>query len=123
MNTINRGTKSHTTGLAAIIFLSLLTVWVATPSWSGATTYYVSPSGSDSNPGTQVSPWGTIQKAANTMVAGDTTLVMDGTYVHGYIRFATSGTSSQPITLKAQNKWGAIISSTSGCLPQIGLEA
>jgi len=124
MNTINRGTKSHTTGLAAIIFLSLLTSWIATPSWSGATTYYVSPSGSDSNPGTQVSPWLTIQKAANMMVAGDTAIVTDGTYVSsGSISFNTSGTVTQPITLKAQNKWGAILSTAPGCLPQISLLA
>jgi len=30
-----------------------------------AAEYYVSPTGSDSNPGTQASPWGTVQKAAS----------------------------------------------------------
>jgi hypothetical protein len=42
--------------------------------------YYVSTSGSDSNPGTFSSPWRTIQKAANTMVAGDTVEIRTGTY-------------------------------------------
>lgn len=34
--------------------------------------YYVSPSGSDANPGTETQPWQTIQKATETLVAGDT---------------------------------------------------
>ncbi len=46
----------------------------------GAHTYYVSPAGSDANPGTQALPWKTIQKAANTLAAGDTVLIRAGTY-------------------------------------------
>ncbi|MGH8652475.1 MAG: cellulase family glycosylhydrolase, partial [Gammaproteobacteria bacterium] len=44
---------------------------------SGAT-YYVDtnhPSASDSNPGTEVLPWKTIQKPANMLVAGDTVYI------------------------------------------------
>lgn len=47
---------------------------------SPGTTYYVSPTGSDSNPGTEAQPWRTIQKAADTLVAGDTVCVKAGTY-------------------------------------------
>jgi chitodextrinase len=44
-------------------------------------TYYVDgTTGNDSNPGTQALPWKTIQKAANTMQAGDTVNVNAGTY-------------------------------------------
>ena len=46
-----------------------------------AATYYVATSGNDSNPGTQASPWRTIQKAANTANSGDTVQVDLGTYV------------------------------------------
>ena len=42
--------------------------------------YYVAKNGSDSNPGTEALPWLTIQKAVNSMSAGDTTLVKAGTY-------------------------------------------
>jgi hypothetical protein len=42
--------------------------------------FYVSPSGSDSNPGTYSRPWRTIQKAANTLVAGQTVKILPGTY-------------------------------------------
>lgn len=42
--------------------------------------YYVSTSGSDSNPGTLACPWRTIQEAANSMSAGDTVEIRAGTY-------------------------------------------
>jgi MYXO-CTERM domain-containing protein len=45
-----------------------------------ATEYYVSPTGSDSNPGTQDSPFATLQKGADTAVAGDTVWIRGGTY-------------------------------------------
>lgn len=43
-------------------------------------TYYVSPGGNDSNPGTEAQPWLTIQKAADTLTAGDTVYIRAGTY-------------------------------------------
>ena len=45
-----------------------------------ANSYYVSTSGNDSNPGTEIQPWRTIQKAANTLIAGDTVFIKAGTY-------------------------------------------
>jgi len=47
-------------------------------------TYYVSPSGIDSNPGTQAQPWRTLQKAANTLVAGETVKILPGTYTEKF---------------------------------------
>jgi MYXO-CTERM domain-containing protein len=59
-----------------------------------AAEYYVAPTGSDSNPGTQASPWGTVQKAADTAVAGDTVWFRGGTYSPSAgIKFSKSGTS------------------------------
>jgi MYXO-CTERM domain-containing protein len=64
-----------------------------------AAEYYVSPTGSDSNPGTQASPWGTVQKAASTAAAGDTVYFRAGTYAittpsgSNGIEFSKSGTS------------------------------
>ncbi|OGS21683.1 MAG: hypothetical protein A2252_11805 [Elusimicrobia bacterium RIFOXYA2_FULL_39_19] len=43
--------------------------------------YYVSPAGLDSHPGTQSSPWQTIQYAVDSIKKGDTVLINDGTYV------------------------------------------
>lgn len=64
-----------------------------------ATTYYVSTSGSNSNPGTSSQPWRTVSYATSKMVAGDTTYVRGGTYNEVTIRFGKSGTQSAPIKL------------------------
>src|SRR5437016_2111645 len=42
--------------------------------------FYVSTTGSDSNPGTVTSPWRTIQHASNSVQAGDTVYVRGGVY-------------------------------------------
>lgn len=78
-------------------------------------TYYVDqghPLASDSNPGTESLPWLTIQKAADTVWAGDTVIVKTGVY-NERITFAngTRGAPGQLITFKAQPRrsvtmWG-----------------
>lgn len=55
-----------------------------------AASYYVATTGSDASPGTEGSPWATIQHAAETMVAGDTVFIRDGVY-NEYIEVANSG--------------------------------
>jgi hypothetical protein len=67
---------------------------------STGTTFYVSTSGSDSNPGTQAQPWRTITKALKTLNPGQRALVRAGTYAEK-IEWSRSGTSSAPITLAA----------------------
>eukprot|EP01029_Cantina_marsupialis_P021090 TRINITY_DN5012_c0_g2_i2.p1 TRINITY_DN5012_c0_g2~~TRINITY_DN5012_c0_g2_i2.p1 ORF type:complete len:3629 (+),score=486.46 TRINITY_DN5012_c0_g2_i2:186-11072(+) len=42
---------------------------------------YVSPGGNDTNEGTQASPFLTIQHALNSVIPGDTIIVMEGTYL------------------------------------------
>ena len=39
------------------------------------------------------------------------------------MNFRNNGTATQPITVKAQNKWQAILSSRLGCAPAIGINA
>jgi hypothetical protein len=67
---------------------SSFTLTVANPT-ATACTLYVSPSGSDSNPGTLPAPWQTVQKAFNSATAGQTVCFRGGTYPQ-YIA-ATSG--------------------------------
>ena len=55
--------------------------------------YYVSPSGNDSNPGTESQPWKTLQKACNTLAPGDTVYVKAGQY-NEKITVNVSGTAS-----------------------------
>jgi hypothetical protein len=69
------------------------TVTIQLPSRSGVT-YYVSTSGNDNNAGTLAAPWRTIQKAANTVQAGDTVQVRAGTYSE-VVTLKTSGNSTQ----------------------------
>ena len=87
-----------------VIVLSLLlsqgTVFLASAAGS---TYYVSTSGSDNNPGTFSSPWRTIQKAANVVTAGDTVYIRGGTYREKITLMNKQGTSSAWITFKPYN--------------------
>ncbi len=54
--------------------------------------YYVSPRGSDANPGTREKPWQTIGKANASLKPGDTVHVLTGTY-HEEVRPKASGTA------------------------------
>ncbi|HEY1255501.1 MAG TPA: right-handed parallel beta-helix repeat-containing protein, partial [Terracidiphilus sp.] len=64
------------------------------------TTYYVSPTGSDTAPGTLTQPFATVQHGVNQMLAGDTLTLRAGNY-HENVTVAASGTASAPITLAA----------------------
>ena len=84
-----------------------------------AATYYVATNGSDSNAGSQTAPFRHLTKAAATATqAGDTVIVMDGTYDNEgvvapnfVVTLYYSGTSGNPITFKAQNRGKAILDS------------
>ncbi|MBS3166413.1 DUF1565 domain-containing protein [Candidatus Woesearchaeota archaeon] len=60
---------------------------------TSGTTYYVSLSGDDNNPGTLAQPWKTIGKANQMLQAGDTVLIHAGTY-NEHIRPINSGTNN-----------------------------
>ncbi len=72
------------------------------PSPALAADYYVSPSGSDSSPGTLSQPFLTIQKAASVMAAGDTAFIRAGIY-RETVTPANSGTQNAPITYMPYN--------------------
>lgn len=73
---------------------------------SHAAVFYVDtndPGAADSNPGTEVQPWKTIQKAADTMTAGDTTMIKGGTYTSAewaVVQPKYSGSAGNYITYK-----------------------
>jgi len=59
-----------------------------------AAEYYVGPTGSDSNPGTQAAPFASLQKANDSAAAGDTIWMRAGTYYSTtQIVLSKSGTS------------------------------
>lgn len=81
---------------------------------SGAT-YYLSPNGSDSNPGTITQPFFTLKKAWSVIAAGDIIYMRGGTYQYSNSQELTgkNGTSSSPITVMAYNGEVPIVSKTS----------
>ena len=62
--------------------------------------YYVSPEGDDSNQGTEAQPWQHIQKAADSLTAGDTVYIKAGTYRERVIP-QNSGEADKYITFAA----------------------
>jgi len=76
-----------------IMFLAIL---LSAPFYAGNVYYVDNATGSDSDPGTQSLPWKTIQKAANTMVAGDKVILKSGKYNERIIE-TTSGSAGNGI--------------------------
>jgi hypothetical protein len=100
-------------------------------------TYYVSTSGSDSNPGTEAQPWRTIGKAGNSVAAGDTVYIRGGSYKE-VVSLSRSGTASLPIKFLAYpgetpivdgdnyrlptSSWGTILTISGSYVQISGLE-
>ena len=131
MNTIKTN-KGPGSGLNLLILLAALLISFCQS--ASAATYYVSPSGSDSNAGSSTQPFRTVAKGTGIAIAGDTVILKNGTYGNeGFISDGTGDTASTPvsiykagtssawITVKAENKWGAVLdcgttsSSSLGC--------
>lgn len=67
-----------------------------------ATTYYVSNSGNNADPGTSDQPFLTIQHATGVVAAGDTVFVRNGSYA-GFDHRTNSGTAGDPIVYYAES--------------------
>src|SRR5262249_13935898 len=80
------------------------------PRPSSGPTFYVSPTGSDTNPGTQDRPFRTIQKAADVVNPGYTVIVEDGVYTFSgsnqcsktVVCLTRGGGAGQLVTFKAR---------------------
>lgn len=85
-----------------MVLLIAILFWLL-PISAHATIYYVATTGSNSNSGTDIdTPFLTIDKCAQLLVAGDTCLVRGGTYSEsGGVRIRWSGTAAAPIRLAA----------------------
>ena len=62
------------------LFVFAVMVFCFLPSPLSATTYYVAPSGNDKNPGSDLKPFLTLQKAADSTFPGDVVIARDGVY-------------------------------------------
>ena len=94
---------------AAILTLNILS-WGGlemTRKWS--TEYYVSPTGSDGNSGTLISPWQTLEYALGKLSPGDTLNLRGGVYYENGIKTDLKGTASAPITIRSYPGERAVI--------------
>ena len=72
---------------------------------------YVSPTGSDSGPGTLAQPFRTIQQGVDVLKPGDTCYVREGVY-REVVTLGKSGTKDQPIWLRAYPGERAVVDGT-----------
>lgn len=77
------------------------------------TIFYVSKDGNDNNNGTEINPWLTIQKAADTLVAGDTVYIKAGTY-NECVLIKNSGTPNNYITFTHYQTDAVILNKSCG---------
>lgn len=92
----DRFMKRSRMSFTALLALMIGVVYLSPPVYSSNTpfenAYYVSVDGDDANPGTFEAPWRTIQKAADTLVAGETVFVREGVYEE-FVRIHRSGSA------------------------------
>jgi hypothetical protein len=62
--------------------------------------FYVSPSGSDTNPGTSTRPWRSLQRAFDNVGPGQTVFLKGGTYPD-WAELSSNGTPTAPITVRS----------------------
>ena len=91
----------HKIHLAVILTLALVCL-ILPQAVAMAATYYVSSNGNDNNLGIIGQPWKTIQKAASTIVAGDTCIVLSGNYAES-VYISKSGNAGAPIVYQASD--------------------
>jgi hypothetical protein len=83
-----------------MMYFQFILIFCILTSFAWSAEYHVSPSGSDSNPGTLSSPWLTVQHAADSVRAGDTVIIHAGTYAEGVV-FKISGVDGAAIKFTA----------------------
>jgi hypothetical protein len=110
--------------------LSIFVVFFAVRAITQATTYYISPTGNDSNNGTsQSTPWKRFSRAITgspKLAPGDTLNLLNGTYSPGagtgFLHIdcnagANNGSSGSPITVQAVNERQALIQGDGSAQP------
>jgi hypothetical protein len=98
----NSGTSTYSVGVTDAngqTTSASLNLTIVPATYSSGATYFVSPSGSDSNPGTLSAPWLTIQKAMNSATPGSIVNIRAGTY-HERLSLNVSGTPGNDITFQ-----------------------
>ena len=102
-----------------LLFAVLMLVGSTSAGW--AATYYVSPSGNNTNNGTSTSAaFKTVQKALDVVRPGDTVNIMAGTYSEALV-LKTTGSRNSRITIKNYDNGSVTISSGNSRAVRLGV--
>lgn len=93
---------------ASLLFFVFCGLFFAKQSFAVGNTYYVAPTGADTNAGTIAAPFKTIDKGIAMAVPGDTVYVRAGTYPAFNVN--KSGTATAPITVSGYGNEYPLIS-------------
>jgi hypothetical protein len=95
--------RAHLLPLSILLSLVLLLGASSRLVIADTNTYYVSPGGNDSNPGTIELPWGTVQYALNQLLPGDQLYLRGGVYLltTSIVVINRHGSLSAPIRVSA----------------------
>src|SRR5690242_4736273 len=88
---------------APVIAAAGMLLYIGARTIPEGTTYYVTRSGNDANPGTSAQPWRTIQKSATILKPGDTVQVAAGQYSER-VQITKSGQDGARINFVANGK-------------------
>ncbi|MCJ7739934.1 hypothetical protein MUP32_01275 [Candidatus Microgenomates bacterium] len=86
------------------IFFIFTSFFLSLPKPTRAASYYVSPSGSDSNNGTSASPWKSIKTSIGKLQSNDILILKDGTYYESIYLY-----NRTYLTIKAENDGKAVL--------------
>jgi hypothetical protein len=98
---LQRATLAGVIGFVLVVGLFALPMDLPGPAKFQPGVYYVSPAGNDTQPGTLTQPWKTIQKAADTLVAGESVFIRSGTYYERVIPQHSGSAVNRLITYAA----------------------
>ncbi|MFB3881635.1 MAG: nitrous oxide reductase family maturation protein NosD [Armatimonadota bacterium] len=104
----------HLSLVSGLLASALALAGCAAPT-ATAGTFFVSPTGRDSNRGTEESPW-SLAKANAAAKPGDTVVLLDGTYETTPVAPARSGVEGKPIIYKAARAGRAVLTNC-GAMP------
>lgn len=85
---------------------------LATLTVNAGPVYFVSTNGSATSSGTSASPW-PLSYALSKLAPGVTLTIMPGLYTGPFVIATAQGSSSLPMTIRSQSKWGAVIANSS----------
>lgn len=85
--------KRRASQFASGVVIALASFVIGAADLDAATAFYLSPTGSDSNPGTISQPFLTLRKGFGALAPGDTLYIRGGTYLKQRVDVVTSGTA------------------------------